>query len=128
MPARHTHGGGFLPIPTSPPVLTGWFPLPIGMGGYVTGVRIANDGSLVHWTDVNMGFVFNPGTNKWKQLYTLTGFPKSCVEASLVAGNNGQPFAQGAYAVEIAPSNSNTIYVVGPFSKDGSMNTLFSAL
>jgi len=75
MPARHTHGGGFLPIPTSPPLSLGQA-LPVGAGGYLCDLCIGNDNTLAVRTDTFGAYLWNGvGGTSWTQLMSPTALP-----------------------------------------------------
>ncbi len=78
-----------------------WKPLDIGAGGYLTGIDIAPDGTMVVRTDTYGAYIWN-GT-EWQQLVTSTSMP-----AAFVATGN----AQGVYEIEIAPSDSSILYMM----------------
>jgi hypothetical protein len=93
-------------------------PIPIGAGGFITQLGIANDGTLVCTSDVGGSWVRPAGAAKWKLLTNATTIPSGDLgtqaTGNAVAGytnsfvyNDGNP---GGYAIAIAPSDSNRIY------------------
>jgi hypothetical protein len=78
-----------------------WEPLKVGAGGFVDGIDIAPDGSLVARTDTYGAYIWNG--SQWQQLVTSTSMP-----AAFVTPNNGQ----GVYEIQIAPSNTNDLYMM----------------
>lgn len=104
-----------------PPPSTGFFDLKIGAGGSITGVDIANDGTLVCCADVFGAYVYNKtapnpgnagGTGVWQQLMTTSSMPSPWV-ISATQGLWG--YGEGAWDIRIAPSNSSIIYM---YSRD----------
>ena len=77
-----------------------WQPMAIGAGGYLTGMDIAPDDTLVVRTDTNGAYIWN-GT-QWQELVTATSMPSGFVA----------PDGQGVYEIQIAPSNSSIIYMM----------------
>lgn len=84
------------PVPTDT-----WKPIDIGAGGYLTGIDIAPDGTMVVRTDTYGAYIWN-GT-QWQQLVTSTSMP-----ASFTAPGSGL----GVYEIQIAPSDSNVLYMM----------------
>src|SRR6516165_7901041 len=78
-----------------------WQALPIGAGGFLTGLSIAQDGTMVVRTDTYGAYIWN-GT-QWQQLITATSMPAAFVTPNL---DN-----QGVIEIQIAPSNSNILYM-----------------
>src|SRR6516165_797621 len=79
-----------------------WQALPIGAGGFLTGLSIAQDGTMVIRTDTYGAYIWN-GT-EWQQLVTATSMPAAFVTPNL---DN-----QGVYEIAVAPSNSNILYMM----------------
>jgi Bacterial Ig-like domain/Bacterial Ig domain len=77
-----------------------WKPLNIGAGGYVTGIDIAADGTMVVRTDTYGAYLWN-GT-QWQQLVTSMSMP---------AADVGADYNDGVYEIRIAPSNTNIFYM-----------------
>jgi hypothetical protein len=77
-----------------------WKELKIGAGGWLTGIDIAKDGTMVVRTDTYGAYIWN-GT-QWQQLVTATSMPADVVGL----GNN-----QGVYEIRIAPSNTSILYM-----------------
>lgn len=88
--------------------LSGWKVLPVGGGGFVRGLVIAADGTLVGRTDSAGAYLYN-GTS-WIQLVTSTSMP-----AAYIASNPlglGVEVSQGVYEIAIAASNTNIFYMI----------------
>src|SRR4051794_16225437 len=77
-----------------------WLPLRIGAGGYVTGIDIAADDTMVVRTDTYGAYIWN-GT-EWQQLVTALSMP---------AANVGIGNQEGVYEIRIAPSDTNVLYM-----------------
>jgi Bacterial Ig-like domain/Bacterial Ig domain len=77
-----------------------WKPLNIGAGGFLTGIDIAADGTMVVRTDTYGAYLWN-GT-QWQQLITATSMPAADVSVD---------HNQGVYEIRIAPSNTNIFYM-----------------
>jgi hypothetical protein len=82
-----------------------WQTLDVGAGGFVDGLDIAPDGTMVARTDTYGAYIWN-GT-EWQQLVTSTSMPAAFVTPSSLL-NDGQ----GVYEIQIAPSNSNILYMM----------------
>lgn len=74
-----------------------WKPVKIGAGGWITGIDVAPDGTMVARTDTYGAYIWN-GTG-WSQLVTT---------ASMPAGTQG---TGGVYEIRVAASNSSTLYM-----------------
>ena len=92
------NGGTIVVDPTS---TNTWQTLPIGAGGYISGLDIAPDDTMVVRTDTYGAYIWN-GT-EWQQLITATSMP---------AAFDNTHASQGVYEIQIAPSNSNIIYMM----------------
>ena len=77
-----------------------WLPLRIGAGGYLTGIDIAPDDTMVVRTDTYGAYIWNG--SEWQQLVTSLSMPAANVDT----GN-----AEGVYEIRIAPSNTNILYM-----------------
>jgi hypothetical protein len=93
----------FPPVITVPPG-TGWQTLPLGCGGFATGMFIANDGSMVCQTDVGniyrwtgLTTDYADPTKKWVPLLTYGTLGNTAV----LQGNNG------GWEHVLAPNHSN---------------------
>ena len=93
------HGGTLVVDPAS---ADDWQTLDVGAGGFVIGIDIAPNDTMVVRTDGYGAYLWT-GT-EWQQLITATSMP-----TAFVAPNDGQ--AQGVYEIQIAPSNSNILYM-----------------
>lgn len=74
-----------------------WKELKIGAGGWLVGMDIAPDNTMVVRTDTYGAYIWN-GT-QWQQLVTSTSMPAGVIGA------------QGVYEIRIAPSNTNILYM-----------------
>ena len=93
-----------------PPVLVGSFaPVHIGGGGYVTGMDVAADGTMVARVDVYGCYVCN-GMSPWVQVVTANNMPPSIVGLSGAHTmlNEG---GLGGYEIRIAATNTSVFYM-----------------
>jgi hypothetical protein len=74
-----------------------WKQVKIGAGGWVTGIDIAADGTMVARTDTYGAYIWN-GTG-WTQLVTAATMPSAVT------------YAAGVYELRVAASNSNIFYM-----------------
>ena len=74
-----------------------WKPVKIGAGGWVTGIEIHPDGTMVARTDTAGAYLWNGAA--WVQLVTAYSMP------------SGTLSSEGVYELRIAPSNSNIFYM-----------------
>ena len=88
-------------VVVDPAASNNWQPLKIGAGGWLTGINIAPDDTMVVRTDTYGAYVWN-GT-QWQQLITSTSMPSAFVT---------QNSSYGVYEIQIAPSNSNIMYMM----------------
>lgn len=91
------------------PIGTGWNTLPLGCGGQVTGIDIANDGSMVCRTDVGNIYRFSGKTTdyanpakRWMPLLTYASLGATVA----LGGDNG------GWEHVLAPNNSNVHYAI----------------
>ena len=77
-----------------------WQDLKVGGGGFVRGLDIAPNGTMVARTDTNGAYLWN-GTS-WVQLVTASSMPAAF---DFTAGG------QGVYEIQIAASNTNIFYM-----------------
>jgi len=92
------HGGTIVVDPVSS---NNWQTLDVGAGGYVDGIDIAPDDTMVVRTDTYGAYIWN-GT-QWQQLVTSASMPSAFVTPNM---------GQGVYEIQIAPSNSNILYMM----------------
>jgi chitodextrinase len=95
---------------------TTWKPLKIGAGGFLDGMSIANDGTMVLRTDTYGTYLWNSnatipvgnagGTGAWQQLVTSASMPAAFVAHSQSVTTGG------VFEIQIAPSNSGIMYMV----------------
>jgi hypothetical protein len=93
-------GDGASDTGPNPAGATVWKSLAIGAGGWLTGLDIAPDATMIVRTDTYGAYIWS-GT-QWSQLVTANSMPA----ALAVPGNNA-----GVYEIRIAPSNSSRIYM-----------------
>jgi hypothetical protein len=80
-----------------------WKTLPVGSGGFVRGMNIAPDGTMVAHTDTNGAFLYN-GT-KWNQLFNINSLPSSFLNSTDL-----QLVGQGCFEIQVAPTNTQIFY------------------
>ena len=97
------HGGT---VVVDPVASNTWQTLDVGAGGFVRGIDIAPNGTMVARTDTYGAYLWN-GT-KWVQLVTSTSMPAAFVAANVDSGNTGQ----GVYEIQIADSNTQIFYMM----------------
>ena len=96
-----------------------WQQLPVGAGGFITGMSIANDDTMVIRTDTYGAYLWNGA--EWEQLINSTSMP-----ASFVA--NAQLYNDGVFAIQVAPSNSSDMYMVYPvYGVDTSFSSVYKS-
>lgn len=79
------------------PTDSAWKTVAIGAGGWLVGIDIAPDGTMVVRTDTYGAYIWN-GTS-WSQLVTKDSMP------------NGSIYTSSVYEIRIAPSNTNIMYM-----------------
>ena len=82
---------------------TSWQDLKVGAGGYVRGLAMAPDGTMVGRTDTNGAYLWNGSS--WVQLVNSSSMP-----AALIAANPVQ-LGAGVYELQIAPSSTSIMYM-----------------
>jgi hypothetical protein len=92
------HGGT---IVVDPVTSTNWQELKVGAGGFITGLDIAPDDTMVIRTDTYGAYIWN-GT-QWQQLVTATSMPAAFVNLGV---------NQGVYEIQVASSNTNIMYMM----------------
>jgi hypothetical protein len=85
--------------------LARWQTLPIGGGGYVRGLIVAADGTMIGRTDTSGAYLYNYGTSSWNQIVNPTSMPSTWIAANIEASLGG------VYEVAIAPSNTQVLYM-----------------
>jgi hypothetical protein len=83
----------------------GWQRLLVGAGGYVRGLNIAHDGTMVSRTDTNGAYYYNG--SQWVQLFSVNSIPSSFLN-NLDIGGNGYGF--GCFEIQVAPTNTQIFY------------------
>jgi photosystem II stability/assembly factor-like uncharacterized protein len=76
----------------------------VGAGGYVDGLDIAPDGTMVGRTDTNGAYRWTG--KSWLQLVTADSMPPAFVAANPVSSGSG------VYEIQIAPGNSDVMYML----------------
>ena len=87
---------------------TNWQDLKVGGGGFVRGLIVHSDGTMVGRTDSSGAYLWNGSS--WVQLVTNTSMPASYI-ASRPIDVGGASGGAGVYEVAIAPQNSNIMYM-----------------
>jgi hypothetical protein len=82
---------------------TSWQDLKVGAGGYVRGLAVAPDGTMVGRTDTNGAYLWNGSS--WVQLVNSSSMP-----AAIIATNPVQ-LGEGVYDFQIAASDSSIMYM-----------------
>jgi hypothetical protein len=91
-------------IVVDPTVSTNWQDLKVGGGGYVRGLDIDLDGTMVGRTDTNGAYLWNGSA--WVQLVTASSMPAAFIAQNPVSTG------QGVYEIQMAPSNSSIMYMM----------------
>jgi hypothetical protein len=86
----------------------GWYQINVGGGGWVTGMDIAPDGTMVCRCDTFNAFKWNSSLNAWSGIVSLDTMPSNSV-GLLTNGTTVNP--GGPYEIKIAPSNSSVLYM-----------------
>lgn len=86
-------------------IVSGWQTLPVGGGGFVRGLIIAADGTMVGRNDVAGAYLYNSSTSTWNQLVNVNSMPAAFVSANF---NNSM---LGCYELAIAPTNTQLFYM-----------------
>ena len=87
-----------------PTVSANWQMMKVGAGGYADGLDKAADGTIVVRTDTNGAYLWNGST--WQQIVTSNSLPSAFITANPVSSG------QGVYEIQMAPSNSNIMYMM----------------
>jgi hypothetical protein len=109
---RYVNRGGLvalaLSISAGAHAAANWQNLKVGGGGYVRGLIVHSDGTMIGRTDTAGAYLWNGST--WVQLVTSTSMPASYIASRPidVGGASGGP---GVYEVAIAPQNSSIMYM-----------------
>ena len=81
------HGGVTV---VDPVTNTTWQTLKVGGGGYVRGLDIAPDGTMVGRTDTNGAYLWHAATSSWVQLVTASSMPAAFIAANPAASGTGR--------------------------------------
>ena len=87
---------------------TNWQDLKVGGGGFVRGLIVHSDGTMVGRTDSAGAYLWNGSS--WVQLVTSTSMPAPYI-ASRPIDVGGASGGSGVYEVAIAPQNSSIMYM-----------------
>ena len=96
---------------------TTWKPLVFGAGGYVTGLSVANDGTIYTRADVQPGWRLDHGATKHVPLFNANNL--------LSIRTAGDQLATGIWDVCTAPTNSSIVYAIPPITATGGAITLY---
>jgi len=103
--------------------------MPLGGGGFSTGIQFANDGTYVHQEDVYGAYIKGPSATSHTQLFTSASLPAADV-VPLRPSQGSLTDGEGCYACAIAPSDATRIYATWNASiyKSANGGTSFSKL
>ena len=97
------HGGVTV---VDPVTNTTWQTLKVGGGGYVRGLDVAPDGTMVGRTDTNGAYLWHASTSSWVQLVTASSMPAAFIAADPAASGTG------VFEIQIADSNTQILYMI----------------
>ena len=97
------HGGVTV---VDPVANTTWQTLEVGGGGYVRGLDVAPDGTMVGRTDTNGAYLWDASTSSWVQLVTASSMPAAFIAADPAASGTG------VFEIQIADSNTQILYMI----------------
>jgi hypothetical protein len=97
----------------------GWWPLPEGAGGFVTGMDCVADGTRVARTDTYGAYIWDSSLvsgnasrmGGWKQLVTLQSIPGIGTDVDVGGGTKPGLSQDGVVEIVIDPSNSNNLWM-----------------
>ena len=98
-----------------------WQRLYVGAGGYLIGMSIANDNTMVVNTDTYGAYLWDPSgssgasgasTGVWQQLVTAASMPPAYV--AYAQGQNG-----GVWDIQVTAANSNVMYMINNVAVPG---------
>lgn len=84
----------------------GWQRLLVGAGGYVRGMQIAADGTMVGRTDTNGAYLYSGGV--WNQIFNVNSIPSSFINSTDITLLN----QQGVFEIQIAATNTQVLYAI----------------
>jgi hypothetical protein len=93
------------PSPSPAPGTFSWKTLNIGAGGFIRGLHVAPDGTMVGRTDTYGAYLWNG--SRWVQLVTTQSMPGAFINSNI----NTELTGQGVYEIQIAPSNTQIFYM-----------------
>jgi photosystem II stability/assembly factor-like uncharacterized protein len=83
---------------------TGFSRVPLGPGGFISGTEIHADGTMICRMDTSGAYRWDSETSRWVMMVTTYSMPTDVTSPGYGPNN-------GAYAIAIAPSDSNRIYM-----------------
>lgn len=98
-----------------------WKTLPVGGGGFVRGLIIAADGTMVGRTDTAGAYLYSSVTSSWNQLITSSSMPAAFITANFNAGLGG------VYEFAIAPSNTQIFYMMASSGGTSGQSTMWKS-
>jgi hypothetical protein len=103
MPVSQVPSVGWIVVPSSPPPSSSdWNVAPLGAGGWITGLDVHADGTMVARPDTYGCYKFDRATETWTQMVSATSLPaKYRLPYSIFGGHE----------ICIAPSNSSIMYL-----------------
>lgn len=88
-----------------------WDILPVGAGGFVTGINFADDGSMLVHTDVGNAWLWSDASARWEKLFTPQSLPDdSYYGPDSLLRDFVYSDGAGVWEAVFAPSNSAVIY------------------
>jgi xyloglucan-specific exo-beta-1,4-glucanase len=108
----------FICFCSAPSPTAGWQILPEGAGGFITGLSVANDDTMVSRTDTYGAYLWNPTatypncpvtglTGCWQQLVNSNSMPAGFVSEVMPALADS-----GIYEIQVAANNSSIMYMI----------------
>jgi hypothetical protein len=92
---------------------SGWKNLPLGGGGWVTGLDIANDASKVCKTDAYGAYYWNQASSTWEQVVNSVSMAPVGVTGPIGSfGNGGAGVDAGVWEIRIGPTNSSLVWMI----------------
>jgi hypothetical protein len=89
-----------------PPVTAteGWSRVPLGPGGFISGVEIHPSGTMICRMDTSGAYRWDDEAGRWVMMVTTDSMPADVTDP-------GYGPCNGAYAIAIAPTDGNRIYM-----------------
>jgi hypothetical protein len=101
-----------LTVPVNPAPIVGWSRVPLGPGGFISGLSFHPDGTKICRMDTSGAYKWNTTTSRWDMCVTKTsstGDVGSIPDADSIPGYGANP---GTYEVAIAPNDSSRWYMM----------------